>query len=120
MSDTTLVKKRSTMQHRPLENCHHGHGALDWTEVLAPRDLPGRHLRFVHDDVLEPGVSIGTHTHSEDEEYYYIISGSGMMHLDGTDHPVSAGDITAVYPGGTHGLTNNGDEDLRVIVFCIC
>ena len=42
-----------------------------------------------------------------------------MMHLDGTDHPVSAGDITAVYPGGTHGLINNGDEDLRVIVFCI-
>ena len=73
MSDTTLVKRRSTMQHRPLENCHHGRGALDWTEVLAPRDLPGRRLRFVHDDVLEPGVSIGTHTHSEDEEYYYII-----------------------------------------------
>jgi len=120
MSHTTLVKKRGTMQHRLLENCHHGRGALDCIEVLAPRDLPERRLHFVHDDVLKPGVSIGTHTHSEDEEYYYIISGSGMMHLDGTDNLVSVVDITAVYPGGTHSLTNNGDEDLRVTVFCIC
>lgn len=102
------------MQHRLLRNCHYGHGALDWIEVLAPRDLTKRRLRFVHDDVLEPDVSIGTHTHSEDEKYYYIISGNG------TDHPVSAGNITAVHLGGTHGLINNGDKDLRVIVFCIC
>ena len=70
------------MQHRPLQktvtmDAVHSTGL----RCKAPRDLPERRLRFVHDDVLKPGVSIGTHTHSEDEEYYYIISGSGMMHL---------------------------------------
>lgn len=120
MTDTTLIKKRQAMRQQPLPNCHDGQGALDWCEVLAPGDLPARRLRFVHDDVLAPGVSIGVHAHRDDEEYYYILSGSGTMHLDGVEHSVSAGDITAVYPGGVHGLVNDGDQDLRVIVFSIC
>ena len=38
------------------------------------------------------------------------------MTLDGERFEVEAGDITAVYPGGTHGLENNSDEDLRILV----
>lgn len=119
MTETTLLKKRHAMRRAPLPNCHDGQGELDWCEVLAPNDITTGRLRFVHDDVLAPGVSIGIHAHREDEEYYYIVSGSGTMHLDGVEHPVSAGDITAVYPGGAHGLVNDGNEALRVIVFSI-
>ena len=119
MSDTTLIKKHPAMRHEPLENCHDGKGALDWKEVLAPGDLKNRRLNFVHDDVLAPGVSICVHAHQSDEEYYYILSGKGTMSLDGEDFRVGAGDITAVYPGGAHGLLNDGDEDLRVLVFSV-
>lgn len=115
MSDTTLVVKRPAMRHGPLPNCHDGVGALDWTEVLAPGQLQGRHLRFVHDDVLAPGVTIGVHAH-DDEEYYYILSGRGTMILDDEEIAVGPGDIAAVYPGGSHGLANDGGEDLRVLV----
>ncbi|MGY8826167.1 MAG: cupin domain-containing protein [Candidatus Latescibacterota bacterium] len=101
MTDTTLIKKHPDMRHEPLENCHDGEGALDWKEVLAP------------------GVSIGIHSHKDDEEYYYILAGAGTMSLDGEDFRVAAGDITAVYPGGDHGLLNDGDQDLRVLVFSI-
>ena len=38
------------------------------------------------------------------------------MILDGEAHAVSAGDITAVFPGGSHALINNGPCDLRVLV----
>ena len=119
MPGTALLKKRAEMQRQPLPECHHGHGALDWTNVLAAADLAGRHLNFFHDDVLAPGVSIGVHHHSQDEEYYYILSGRGKMTLDGELFPVAAGDITAVYPGGCHGLENDGDEDLRIIVISV-
>jgi mannose-6-phosphate isomerase-like protein (cupin superfamily) len=119
MTDTTLIKKHPDMRHEPLENCHDGEGALDWKEVLAPDNLKDRHLNFVHDDVLAPGVSIGIHSHKDDEEYYYILAGAGTMSLDGEDCRVAAGDITAVYPGGEHGLLNDGDQDLRVLVFSI-
>jgi len=84
----------------------------------AVRICPGGHLKFVHDDVLAPGVSIGLHTHIDDEEYYYILEGRGVMTLDGERFEVQAGDITAVYPGGEHWLENTSDADLRMIVVC--
>jgi len=116
MQATTFLKKRKDMRHEPLENCHGGLGALDWIEVLDSNDLKGRGLNFVHDDVLPSGVSIGAHRHTGDEEYYYIVSGKGMMTLDDVRFEVAAGDITAVYPGGVHGLENTGSDDLRLIV----
>jgi uncharacterized RmlC-like cupin family protein len=119
MSVTTLIKKRSAIPRKPLEQCHGGKGALDWIEVLDRADLPGRGLNFVHDDVLAPGVSIGPHAHQEDEEYYYIISGQGTMTLDHQRFEVAAGDITAVFPGGMHALENTGAEDRRILVFSV-
>ena len=116
MNKTTFLKKREDMLRQPLENCHDGKGALDWIEVLDGEDLKARGLNFVHDDILPPGVSIGNHRHTGDEEYYYIVSGTGIMTLDQERIVVAAGDITAVYSGGVHGLENTGNEDLRIIV----
>jgi quercetin dioxygenase-like cupin family protein len=116
MDKTSFLKKRADMRREPLEKCHGGVGALDWTEVLDGVDLKERGLNFVHDDVLPPGVSIGSHRHTHDEEYYYIVSGKGTMTLDQERFEVSGGDMTAVYPGGVHGLENTGSEDLRMIV----
>ncbi len=105
------------MQRKPLPNCHGGKGTVDWTEVLNEADLPGRTLKFIHDDILPPGASVGAH-HHDDEEYYYILSGEGEMALNGQTHKVTAGDITAVFPGGSHALINTGASDLRFIVIC--
>jgi mannose-6-phosphate isomerase-like protein (cupin superfamily) len=93
-------------------------GDLDFTHVLGGELTAGRLVRFVHDDVLPPGVSIGIHAHPTREEYYYVVSGRGVMTLDGERHEVGPGDITAVYPGGSHGIENTGDEDMRIIVIC--
>lgn len=119
MALTTLRKRRDEMHRGPLPECHGGAGALDYTVVLGDQDLKGRHLKFVHDDILSPGVSIGLHTHTDDEEYYYIVEGRGTMTLDGVAYEVKAGDITAVFPGGEHGLVNTSDTDLRMIVICV-
>jgi mannose-6-phosphate isomerase-like protein (cupin superfamily) len=118
MTETTYLKRHDAMHTGPLPNCHDGEGALDYTVVLDGSDAPGRHLKFMHDDVLAPGVTIGLHTHVDDEEYYYILEGRGVMTLDGERFEVQTGDITAVYPGGEHGLENTSDADLRMIVVC--
>jgi uncharacterized cupin superfamily protein len=119
MSNTTLIKRHEKMHQEPLLNCHAGQGALDWTTVLDERDLKGRHLNFIHDDVIPPGVTIGVHRHLQDEEYYYVVSGQGLMILDGEQFVVKTGDITAVFPGGEHGLANNSNADLRIIVISV-
>ena len=115
MSAATLLKRRDQMQHQPLEKCHDGQGSLDFINVLGGAETAGRVLRYLHDDVLAPGVSIGDHRH-EYEEYYYILSGRGTMTLDGQKAAIGPGDVTGVYPGGSHGLENTGTEEMRVIV----
>ncbi len=116
---TTMIKRKSLMERAPLPECHGGKGVLDWTNVLTGEDLKGRRLNFFHDDILPPGVSIGVHQHERDEEYYYIVSGRGLMTLDDEKFEVTSGDITAVFPGGKHGLENNTTEDLRIIVVSV-
>ena len=119
MSQTSLFRAAGAMKREPLPECHDGRGALDWTEILDNASLKDRRLNFMHDDILAPGVTIGVHTHERDEEYYYIVSGRGTMTLDGKEQAVGPGDITAVFPGGSHGLANDSDEDLRIIVFSV-
>ena len=119
MSATTLLVRRNEMVRRDLPGCHGGEGALDFTSILGEPHLSGRSLRFVHDDVLPPGVSIGYHRHDSGEEYYLVLSGHGTMQLDGGEFAVGPGDITAVFAGGSHGLMNTSDSDLRVIVFLV-
>jgi uncharacterized cupin superfamily protein len=118
MPTTTLLRRRTEMRREPLENCHGGTGALDWTDVVGPGELGGRFVHFIHDDVLPPGASIGEHRHADTEEFYYVLSGSGMMTLDGVTSPIAAGDVAAVFPGGSHALANTGTVDLRLIVLC--
>ena len=115
MSQTTLLRRCKDMKHASLDKCHGGEGALDWTDVVSGKELEGRALKFFHHNILAPGVTIGVHEHNS-EEYYYIIDGKGTMVLDGEEFEVGAGDITGVFAGGSHGLRNDSDADLRIVV----
>jgi mannose-6-phosphate isomerase-like protein (cupin superfamily) len=119
MDETTLIKHHDEMRREPLPECHGGEGALDWTTVLDSADVAGRQLNFIHDDIIPPGASIGVHRHEDDEEYYYIVEGEGVMTLDGERYEVGPGDITAVYPGGEHGLENTSDAPMRILVVSV-
>ena len=116
---TSLLRRGDDMVRAPLDQCHGGDGAVQWTEVLDMVDMKERGLKFLHDDILPPGASIGLHCHDDDEEYYYILSGQGIMTLDNNQFDVQAGDCTCVFPGGRHALKNTGDTELRFIVICI-
>ena len=119
MYTTAYFKKANEMKQVPLRECHSGRGDVRWTDVLSGSPIEGRRLNFLHDDILKPGVTIGVHKHEGDEEYYYILSGRGTMTLNGQDYEVGPGDIAAVFPGGKHGLANNSEDDLRIIVFSV-
>ncbi len=118
-TNNTRFKRRTDMQHARLENCHGGVGSVDWIEVVSPSEWPNRGLKFIHDDRLAPGASIGLHRHDTDEEYYYFLSGQGIMTLDDQEVEVGPGDVTAVLPGWQHALKNTGDKELRFVVLCV-
>lgn len=60
-----------------------------------------------------PGGGLGPHSHTDDEEVYFIISGKGeYIDNGGKRHPVKAGDVMFCCKGEQHGLENAGSEPL--------
>ena len=64
---------------------------------------------------LEPGSSIGMHTHEDSSEIIYILSGEGKMLCDGGEERLRPGDCHYCPKGHTHSLSNDGEEDLTFI-----
>jgi len=100
---------------QPLPECHNGTGTLQNLAVFGPEDFDGP-IRFLNSTILPPGTSIGEHRHGDDEELYIILEGQGTMTLDGVSRPVKKGSVLVNCPGGTHGLRNDSEKDLWVLV----
>lgn len=65
--------------------------------------------------VLHAGAAIGYHPQKEDE-VYYILSGVGVMQMNGNEFPVKPGDAILTRPGSSHGLKQTGKDDLVLII----
>jgi len=64
---------------------------------------------------FKPGSAIGYHLQREDE-IYYVLSGRGMMTIDGKTFEVGPGDAVLTRPGSSHGLKQVGSEDLVILI----
>lgn len=62
---------------------------------------------------LEPGASIGLHTHDTSSEVIFIDSGRGTAVFDGEKEELKAGDVHYCPKGHSHTLINTGDEILK-------
>ena len=63
---------------------------------------------------MELGGFQHLHAH-EPEQTYYILEGSGLMSVDGEEHPVQAGDCIFFPSFAEHGLKNTGEGLLRYL-----
>jgi quercetin dioxygenase-like cupin family protein len=68
-------------------------------------------LEFLPGKQLQP-----PHQHA-DEEFQYVIEGSGTWSLNGIEHPLAAGDLMYSKPWDWHGIRNSGERPLRFFVF---
>jgi len=78
------------------------------------KNAPGLNLVF-RKRALKPGSGIGDHEQKEDE-IYYVLSGRGMMTLDGKSFEVGPGTAILTRPGSSHGLKQVGNEDLVILI----
>jgi mannose-6-phosphate isomerase-like protein (cupin superfamily) len=96
---------------------HQGDGLIEFVRVVDRTAFAGD-CNFIDLAELPPGTSIGSHTHAEsEEEFYLILAGTGEMSRNGEDFQVRAGDLVRNPPGGTHSLRNTGSRPLKIFVF---
>jgi mannose-6-phosphate isomerase-like protein (cupin superfamily) len=94
---------------------HGGEKLAQWKCLVRRNNLFGP-LEAVEWAWLPPGGASGEHLHSRTEQLDYVVSGSGMMTIDGQDHPVTAGDVILTGLGVRHGIRNVGAGELIWLV----
>ena len=65
--------------------------------------------------IVPPGHRDATF-HSHGEAVHYFLSGEGQQTVGQEEFPVSDGDLVFLPAGAPHGISNSGNEDLRLLV----
>jgi quercetin dioxygenase-like cupin family protein len=58
---------------------------------------------------MQPGAAFPMHVHPGDH-ILFVVSGRGIVHVDGTDHQVTAGETIYIPAEYTHGVKTIRDE----------
>ena len=84
-------------------------GNSDFRRVL----YTGKHLQLVLMS-LKPGEEIGAEVHPDNDQFFRVDSGSGVVTIDGKDSKISDGFAVVVPAGARHNIRNDGDEPLKL------
>ena len=78
-----------------------------------------KHSRLFSLFTLKTGCSIGEHEHINETEYYYILSGKGMVKEKDGVKEVTPGDVVITGNGESHSIANESPEDLVFVAVII-
>lgn len=68
---------------------------------------------------VEPGSSIGVHTHDVNAEMIFIEKGEPLFIIDGREERLEAGNVHYCPKGSTHTMINDTDEviEIKAVIF---
>jgi mannose-6-phosphate isomerase-like protein (cupin superfamily) len=113
-----MIKNFLKTDKQKRTNSHDGEGPYDLYEIWAGDDFKSK-TEFIDRMVVKPGSVVGYHKHGNNEEMYIILEGQGTMTIDGQSRRVAKGDMILNPPGGQHGLVNDSDADIDILVIQI-
>jgi len=109
-----MIKRKAEIQGKVLNNFKGGVGDVTMFHFLTEQEARGTGRLFAK-TVIEPGNSIGTHTHEGDMEAYYILKGKALVSDNGNEVILEPGDCNVCQDGQSHSIKNVGEEALEYI-----
>ena len=100
----------------PEPQCHKGVGTI-FSFRAFERIASDQRVDFIDFVRVPPGTSIGRHLHGNNHEWYVIISGEGEMWFKGSTVHVRPWDVLINPPYHEHGLVNNSEREIILVVF---
>ena len=85
----------------------------DYRPIFETSRLNVTHVR------IRPGETVPAHTHQDEDQVYYVASGSGFVELDGQRTNVAAGSAVLIPLGTDHLITNTGSQPLDYVFFVV-
>ncbi|MCL2618445.1 MAG: cupin domain-containing protein [Defluviitaleaceae bacterium] len=109
-----MFKTTSQYRTESTEGRYGGKGVAVVSHVMEKTELLANCRLFARIR-LDPGCSIGWHTHDQEEEVYYILSGEAVVNDDGVIRTVYPGDSVYTGNGGSHSIENQGSEPMEFL-----
>ncbi len=87
------------------------HDERPWGAYEVLEDAPSHKVKRIE---VHPGRRLSYQRHQQRAEHWFVVSGTGRVTLDGTDHDLAAGMAIDIPQGSAHRAANIGDD---VLVF---
>lgn len=121
-----MTHEDSTMDVRSIEKVpaaleHQGTVPVWW--LFKPRELRaetlGGHLELVSEFEVRPGGEVHPHKHPT-FEFYYVISGRGIMTVGRSSREIFPGDLVKIPPNAVHSLRPSSvNAGIRCLAFAV-
>src|SRR5260221_11168067 len=86
-------------------------------ELAGSRNSSGR-KQSLAEATIPVGGTVREHFHKTTEEFYYILSGTGLMKIEDEVREVGPEDTIVIVAGQRHKITNNGQTPLVLLACC--
>lgn len=110
-----MIKNSLKANKQQQESSHSGAGSVELFEIWEKADFQSN-IDFIDRIIVPPGSSIGFHQHGNNEEMYVVLEGTGRMKIENEEVDVGKGDMILNPAGGRHGLTNNSNRNIDLLV----
>lgn len=112
-----MIIQKSEMKSTIRTQMRGGTGEVTLTTLMEEGTMA--HTRLFATLTLEEGCSIGEHDHVNETEYYWILSGSGIVTEADGEKEVHAGDLVVTGGGASHAIRNDNKETLVFLALII-
>jgi len=74
--------------------------------------FPGSAIKSIGLVRLEAGASVGEHSHTNEEDFYFCVSGTGVVLDNGVEYPFTPGTLQITRHGESQAIRNTGETEL--------
>ena len=113
-----MIKRNGSLPVDVVTNRFGGNGEVKFTKIIEKDDFQGKGRLFAI-TTIEPGCSLGLHTHTGEMEAYYILRGQGTVNDNGAETLVGPGDVVLTKDGESHAIANTGDTTLELVALIL-
>lgn len=109
-----MIRFADQMKQEKREHMRGGDGTASLAIAFTAEDVHSQ-TQVMSRITLPVGASTGYHTHENEEEFFYFLSGTGEFNDNGKWYAIKAGDATVTGGGNGHAVRNTGDVPLEMI-----
>jgi mannose-6-phosphate isomerase-like protein (cupin superfamily) len=114
-----MLCHRNELRTEIREKVRDGTGSVTFLHLVEGKGAVQKNTSLLAELTILPGNSIGRHAHTEETEFYIILEGNGTVNDNGTDKPVTKGDVMITGNGDYHSITNTGQAPLVLHAFIV-